>query len=221
MASFIDYVFALFIPYVVVNHLGTERQFWLSILLSICGYIPGLLHAWTIVWKCQYEVDRAKAIVLYNMAAYVCKCIVTASIFRNRTELTDYLMRSIEVLHIRANDMDDITIRYIIKSLITIVWFGLFTSSWKNYRKMSVYRNYVFDRMVLIYSCIFFTSIYIERFLRVYDTQMICVGYILEMLFTLFYGVILVHCMRALYTGESSKAEVKIDAQILKSHELV
>lgn len=52
-ADFLRIVFSLIIPPVgVFFQVGLGLHFWLNILLTLFGYIPGLLHAiWVIVKK--------------------------------------------------------------------------------------------------------------------------------------------------------------------------
>lgn len=46
-------LFAIFLPPVgVFLQVGLGLQFWLNILLTLCGYLPGIIHAlWVILRK--------------------------------------------------------------------------------------------------------------------------------------------------------------------------
>jgi uncharacterized membrane protein YqaE (UPF0057 family) len=58
MADFIRIVFSVLLPPVgVFLQVGLGLHFWLSILLTLCGYIPGLVHAiWIIARTPQQAV---------------------------------------------------------------------------------------------------------------------------------------------------------------------
>ncbi len=46
MADFIRIVFSVLLPPVgVFFQVGIGLHFWLNIVLTLCGYIPGLVHA--------------------------------------------------------------------------------------------------------------------------------------------------------------------------------
>jgi uncharacterized membrane protein YqaE (UPF0057 family) len=53
MADFIRIVFAILLPPVgVFLQVGIGPQFWINIVLTILGYIPGIVHAvWVIAKK--------------------------------------------------------------------------------------------------------------------------------------------------------------------------
>ena len=46
MADFLRIVFSVLLPPVgVFFQVGVGMHFWLNIVLTLCGYIPGLVHA--------------------------------------------------------------------------------------------------------------------------------------------------------------------------------
>ncbi|MFK7769064.1 MAG: YqaE/Pmp3 family membrane protein [Mariniblastus sp.] len=52
MADFIRILFSILLPPVgVFLRVGLGLHFWLNIVLTICGYIPGLVHAIWIISK--------------------------------------------------------------------------------------------------------------------------------------------------------------------------
>lgn len=52
MADFIRILFSVLLPPVgVFLQVGLGLHFWLNIVLTICGYIPGLVHAIWIIAK--------------------------------------------------------------------------------------------------------------------------------------------------------------------------
>ena len=51
--DFIKVMFSILLPPLgVFFHVGIGWPFWINILLTLCGYIPGIVHAvWTIAKK--------------------------------------------------------------------------------------------------------------------------------------------------------------------------
>ncbi|MBB5187841.1 MULTISPECIES: YqaE/Pmp3 family membrane protein [Zhongshania] len=45
-------IFAIFLPPVgVFLQVGLGKHFWLNIILTLCGYLPGIIHAVYIIAK--------------------------------------------------------------------------------------------------------------------------------------------------------------------------
>lgn len=52
MADFLRILLAIILPPVgVLFQVGLGMHFWLNILLTLCGYVPGLVHAVWIIAK--------------------------------------------------------------------------------------------------------------------------------------------------------------------------
>jgi len=52
-------VVAIFLPPFVVGHkTGIDNEFWVNVVLTICGWVPGVLHAWYVTWT--YSANRTK-----------------------------------------------------------------------------------------------------------------------------------------------------------------
>jgi uncharacterized membrane protein YqaE (UPF0057 family) len=53
MSELIKILLAIFLPPVgVFLQVGIGKHFWINIILTICGYIPGIVHAvWVIAKK--------------------------------------------------------------------------------------------------------------------------------------------------------------------------
>jgi len=53
MSELIKILLAIFLPPVgVFLQVGIGKHFWINILLTLCGYIPGIVHAvWVIAKK--------------------------------------------------------------------------------------------------------------------------------------------------------------------------
>lgn len=46
------YLFALLLPPLgVFLQVGFKRHFWINVLLTLLGYIPGIIHAFWVIWK--------------------------------------------------------------------------------------------------------------------------------------------------------------------------
>jgi uncharacterized membrane protein YqaE (UPF0057 family) len=57
MADFIRIIFSILLPPVgVFFQVGLGLHFWLSIVLTLCGYIPGLVHAIWIIARSPQNV---------------------------------------------------------------------------------------------------------------------------------------------------------------------
>lgn len=60
MSDVVLYILALFLPPVsVFLKRGFHGDFWINILLTIIGWIPGVLHAWYIITKYERPALRA------------------------------------------------------------------------------------------------------------------------------------------------------------------
>ena len=59
MADFLRVLFSIFLPPLgVFFRVGFGKHFWLNILLTLCGYVPGLVHAiWVIASHSVYEAE--------------------------------------------------------------------------------------------------------------------------------------------------------------------
>jgi uncharacterized membrane protein YqaE (UPF0057 family) len=53
MSELVKILLAIFLPPVgVFLQVGIGKHFWINILLTLCGYIPGIVHAvWVIAKK--------------------------------------------------------------------------------------------------------------------------------------------------------------------------
>lgn len=60
MANFIRIVLSVLLPPVgVFLRVGLGLHFWLNIVLTLCGYIPGLVHAVWIIARCREQPQLA------------------------------------------------------------------------------------------------------------------------------------------------------------------
>lgn len=52
LSDFVKILFALLLPPLgVFLEVGLGKHFWLNILLTICGFVPGIIHAVYIIAK--------------------------------------------------------------------------------------------------------------------------------------------------------------------------
>jgi uncharacterized membrane protein YqaE (UPF0057 family) len=50
--TFLEIIFAIILPPVgVALRYGISREFWINVLLTILGYIPGLIHAFVVLLR--------------------------------------------------------------------------------------------------------------------------------------------------------------------------
>lgn len=52
LSDFVKILFAILLPPIgVAMEVGLTKQFWINVLLTLCGFLPGIIHAVYVIAK--------------------------------------------------------------------------------------------------------------------------------------------------------------------------
>ncbi|KAF1894001.1 hypothetical protein Lal_00003916 [Lupinus albus] len=78
-ATFIDIILAVILPPLgVFLRFGCEVEFWICLVLTFLGYIPGIIYAVYAITNCQGHSSLSSQLLL--VSTFICNFIVTCGI---------------------------------------------------------------------------------------------------------------------------------------------